>query len=91
MARRNTYNVTLKDQDQIWPQVKVGQGHEVTQVGYIIYQSTRLNETNALTSTPRLYISPFDRKLLAKKASDLEWPHLTFRGVRDQKFRFKYE
>ena len=36
-------------------------------------------------------LSPFDRKLLAKKAGDLEWPHLAFRGVRDQKFRFKYE
>ena len=36
-------------------------------------------------------LSPFDRKLLAKKAGEIEWPHLTFRGVRDQKFRFKYE
>ena len=88
--RVETCNVTLKGQDQIWPQVKVGQGHEVTQVGLIIYQSTRLYETNALTSVPRLYLlliaSYWQKRLVT--SSDLIWP---LEVVRDQKFRFKYE
>ena len=70
-ASRNIY-VTLKGQDQIWPQVKVGQGHEVTQVGHIIYHSTCLYETNALTSIPRLYLL-----LIASYWQKSWWPRVT--------------
>ena len=87
-TRWNIYNVTLKGQGQIWPHVKVG--HEVTQVGHIIYQPTRIYETNALTSISRLYLLLI-ASYWQKKAGDLEWPHLTFKRVSDQKFHLKYQ
>ena len=85
--RRNMHNVTLKGQDQIWPQVMLVkwkerggrsrvEGHVVTQVGHIIYQSTRLYVSNALTSIPRLYrllIASYWQKRLVT-SSDLIWP-----------------
>ena len=69
--------MTLKGQGQIWPQFKVGQGHVVTQVGHIIYQSMRLYETNALESQSHVSIS-FWSQVIGKKmlvtSSDLRWP-----------------
>ena len=41
---------------KIWPQVKSGQGHSVTQVGQIIHHSMCLAETNTMTAIPRLYL-----------------------------------
>ena len=39
---------------KVWPQVKSGQGHLVTEMGHIAYQSIWLAQTNVLTLIPRL-------------------------------------
>ena len=48
------YNMTLKGQGQSLTSGQSGQGHVMTQMGHISYQSIRLAETNVLTPTPRL-------------------------------------
>ena len=49
------YNMTLKGQDQSLTSGQV-RSSLVTQVGHIIHESMHLNETNALTPIPRLYL-----------------------------------
>ena len=49
------YRMTLKDQGQ---NLTSGEGHVVTQVGHVAYQSIRLEETNTMTPIPRLHLFP---------------------------------
>ena len=70
---------------KVWPQVKTGQGHLMTEMGHIAYQSIRLAETNVLTPIPRLY------HFLIKSnwqmtVGDLGWPQMTLRGVGNANF-----
>ena len=51
--RRSIYMMTLKGQFQ---NLTSGQGHMVTQVGHIAYESMRLDETNTLVPFSRFYL-----------------------------------
>ena len=65
---------------KVWPQVKSGQGHVMTEMGHIAYQSIRLAETNVLTTIPRLYLF-FIKSYFQMTVGDLGWPQMTFRVV----------
>ena len=47
------YSMTLKGQYQ---NLTSGQGHVVTQVGHIAYESKRLDERNTMRPLTRLYL-----------------------------------
>ena len=65
---------------KVWPQVKSGQGHVMTEMGHIAYQSIRQAETNVLTPVPSLYLFLI-KSSWQMTVSDLGWPQMTFRGV----------
>ena len=52
-THRNMYSMTLKGQGQNFIS---GQGHVVTQVGHITYESKRLDERNTMGPLSRLYL-----------------------------------
>ena len=52
-THRNMYSMTLKSQGQ---NLTSGQGHVVTQVGHIAYESKRLNKRNTMRQFLRLYL-----------------------------------
>ena len=68
------YSVTLKGQDQ---NLTSDQGHVMTQVGHIAYDSMRLDVSNTMRPLPRLYL--FWIKSYSQKAvGELRWPQMTF-------------
>ena len=54
MTHRNMHIITLKGQGQ---NLTSGQGHLVTQVGHIAYESMRLDERNTMGPLQRLISS----------------------------------
>ena len=70
---------------KIWPQVKLGQGHSVTQKGQIIHHLMRLAETNAMAAIPRLYLIWFSSHW-QKTVGDLEWPPWPLEGSPTKNF-----
>ena len=78
--RKNyTYMVTLKCQGQ---NLNSRQGHVVTQVGHIAYDSMRLDERNTLR--PLIRLNLFWIKVIEKTVGDLRWPQMTYWGVIDE-------
>ena len=88
-ARRTIYKMTLKVKVKVWPQVKSGQGHVMTEMGHIAYHSIRLAKTNVLTPVPRLYLFLI-KSYWQMTVGDLGWPQMTFRGVGNANFYSNY-
>ena len=65
---------------KVWPRVKSGQGHVMTKMGHIAYQSIRLAKTNVLTPIPRLYLFLI-KSYWQMTVGDLGWPQMAFGGV----------
>ena len=65
---------------KVWPQVKLGQSHVMTEMGHIAYHSIRLAKANVLTPIPRLYLFLIKR-YWQMTVGDLGWPQMTFGGV----------
>ena len=53
-THRNIYMMTLKGQSK--NQLTSGQGHVVTQVGHIAYDSMHIDEINIMRPLPRLHL-----------------------------------
>ena len=56
-----------------------GQGHVLTQVGHIAYESMRLDERNTMRPFSRLYLF-WIKSYLQKTVGELRWPQMTFWG-----------
>ena len=63
MTHRNMYSMTLKGQGQ---NLTSGQGHVVTQVGHIAYESKRLDQRNTMGPLTHVSISS-ESKVIRKK------------------------
>ena len=75
LSYRDTSNdIKLILKGQIWT-VTSGQGHDLTQKGYVAYQLICLVNTNTMKVVSRLTL-PY-QKSLSKTAHDLWWRHLT--------------
>ena len=71
-THRNLYSMTLKGQGQ---NLTSGQGHVLTQVGHIAYESMRIDERNTMRPLLRLYlfwIKSYSQKTVS--LGDLRWP-----------------
>ena len=74
---------------KVWPQVKSGQSHVMTEMGHIAYHSIRLAKTNVLTPIPRLYLFLI-KSYWQITVGDLGWPQMTFGGVGNAIFYSNY-
>ena len=52
-AHRMMYNMTSKGQVE---HLTSGQGHDLTEIGHVAYHSIRIDETNTMNVTRRLYL-----------------------------------
>ena len=85
-ARRTIYKIIKllwKVKVKVWPQVKSGQGHVMTEMGHIAYYWICLAKTNVLTPIPRLFLI---KSYWQMTVGDLGWPQMTFRGVGNANF-----
>ena len=72
------YTMTLKGQGQ---NLSSGQGHVVTQVGHIAYETMRLDERNIMRPLSCIYLLWIKRYSQKKKTvGELRLPQMTFRG-----------
>ena len=80
LASKNVF-FTLKCQGQT---LTSGQGHVVTKIGHVAYQSIRLNEPNTMKPSPAFYVFPIE-SYWQKYVCSLKWPRMTFQEAISKK------